>query len=324
MEFKELKKSLSSELNSIYLVEGKDAFLRDNAVRLIKDKALSEPDLNLINLYGQDVKADPLSLLTATESYPFMSEKRYVVLKEYYPTATDLKNKTIKKVFSDPLETTVLIISDEQKSDNLKKLSTVTVVDCEEADKDVISGYVRRRAMENGIVVTPGAINMIIEYCNSDMTKIGGEIEKLVSFVGENSQITEETVEGLVTKSSEFQVFELTDAIGFKNYEKAFEILSDMLGKNQDKQSLFISIYYHFRRLLHVSLSGATNQELATWLGTPAFVISKAKTQAKYFKPKRLKQICDRLSYYDGAFKSGELSVDTALWNSILNTMITE
>lgn len=324
MKFKELKKSLVETLSNIYLVEGEDAFLRENAVRLIKEKALSEPDLNLTNLYGQDVKLDPESLLTSTESYPFMSEKRYVILRDYYPTATELKHKAVKKVFSDPCDTTVLIIVNEQKCDNLKKLETVTFVDCYKADEEVIVGYVRRRAMDEGVVITPSAIKLLMEYSNMDMTRIGGEIEKLLCFVGKNAEITEETVELLVSKSQDFQVYELTEAIGKRDYGKSFEILSDMLGKNQDKQRLFISVYYHFRRLLHATVSGATNAELAQVLETKEFVIKKAREQAKRFTPKRLKQICDRLAYYDGAFKSGELSVDTALWNSILNTMITE
>ncbi len=324
MKFRELKKSLSETLNNIYLVEGEDAFLRETAVRLIKQKALSEPDLNLTNLYGQDIKLDPEQLLTATESYPFLSDKRYVVVKEFYPTASDLKNKSIKKVFSDPCETTVLIIVNAQKCDNLKKLETVTFVDCYKADEDIIVGYIRKRAADDGVVITSGAIKLLLEYSNMDMTRVLGELEKLICFVGTGCEITEEAVEVLVTKSQDFQVYELTEAIGKRDYGKSFEILSDMISKNQDKQRLFISVYYHFRRLLHVTVSGSTNAELALSLETKEFVIKKAKEQAKRFTPKRLKQICDRLAYYDGAFKSGELGVDTALWNSILNTMVNE
>ena len=324
MKFKDLKKSLSETLERIYLVEGEDAFLRDTAVRLIKQKALQEPDLNLTNLYGQDIKADPEQLLTATESYPFLSERRYVVLRDYYPNATELKNKAIKKVFLDPSETTVLIIVNEQKCENLKKLDTVTFVDCYKAEEEVIVSYLKRRALDEGVLITNGAIKLVLEYSNMDMTRISGEIEKLITFVGKNAEITEETVDLLVSKSQDFQVYELTEAIGKRDYGKSFEILSELLNKNQDKQRLFISVYYHFRRLLHVAVSGATNQELATALETKDFVIKKAREQAKRFTPKRLKQICDKLAYYDGAFKSGELSVDTALWNSILNTMVNE
>ena len=115
MKFRELKKSLGENLELIYLIEGEDAFLRENALRLIKEKALSEPDLNLTNFLGVDIKADAEELLTAVQSYPFMSEKRYVVVRDYYPTAQELKGKLLKKVFLEPSDTTCLIIVNKDK-----------------------------------------------------------------------------------------------------------------------------------------------------------------------------------------------------------------
>ena len=88
MKFRELKKDLATNLQAIYLIEGEDAFLRENALRLIKERGLSEPDLNLTNLSGQEVKADAELFLTAVQSYPFMSEKRYVVVRDYYGNRT--------------------------------------------------------------------------------------------------------------------------------------------------------------------------------------------------------------------------------------------
>lgn len=324
MKFNELKKSLTDNLSLIYLVEGEDAFLRENAVRLIKQKALSEPDLNLTNLSGQEVKEDPEALLTATQSYPFMSERRYVVVRDYYPTAQELKGKVISKVFLEPSETTVVIIVNDRTSEPLKKLSNVTVVDCAKADEATISAWVRNRALASNVVIGSDALRTLIDYCNVDMTRISGETDKLISFVGENSEITVTAVQELVGKETEYQVYELTETVARKNNGKAFDILTEMLNKNQDKQRLFISIYYHFRRLLHASVSSSSIQELAENLGIKEFAAKKAKEQAMKFKVKRLKQICDKLARYDGDFKSGEISVDTALWNSILNAMISE
>ena len=143
-----------------------------------------------------------------------------------------------------------------------------------------------------------------------------------MSFVGENAEISKEQVELLVNKDTDFEVYEFTEAVATKNFDKSFEILSELAQKSQDKQRLFISIYYHFRRLLHACLSKGTIKELAESLSVKEFVAKKAREQASKFNAKRLKQICDKLSYYDGAFKSGEISVDTALFNSVLNAMM--
>lgn len=322
MKFRDLKKSLAENLQAVYLIEGEDAFLRENALRLIKERGLQEPDLNLTNLSGQEIKQDPELFLTAVQSYPFMSDKRYVVVRDYNPTATELKSKVIKRVFQEPIDTSVIVIINSEKCEALKKLEFVTVVDCNKADAPLITSFIRNKALKSGVVVSNEAINLLLEYCSMDLTRINSELEKLLSFVGENAEISKEQVELLVNKDTDFEVYEFTEAVATKNFDKSFEILSELAQKNQDKQRLFISIYYHFRRLLHACLSKGTIKELAESLSVKEFVAKKAREQASKFKAKRLKQICDKLSYYDGAFKSGEISVDTALFNSVLSAMM--
>ena len=182
----------------------------------------------------------------------------------------------------------------------------------------------RSKAKESSVIITENAILKLANFCNMDMARISGETEKLLCYVGENSSISEEEVELLVDKDTDFEVYQLTEAIGKRNFDSAFEILANLLNKNQDKQRLFVSVYYHFRKLLHACLWRSSDGELAKVIGSPEFVVKRLKEQALKFKAKRLKQICDKLSYYDSAFKSGELTIDTALWNSILNTVIAE
>ena len=85
MKFKELKRSLIDGVERIYLVTGDDAFFVAHSVKLICDKCLSQPELNLTNFDGQDVKGNPDKLISALVSYPFMSEKRVVIVKDITP-----------------------------------------------------------------------------------------------------------------------------------------------------------------------------------------------------------------------------------------------
>lgn len=322
MKYQELKKSLQDGAKPIYLICGQDGFLRENALRLLKETFLTEPDLNLTNFTGEQVKQEPSALLNAVNSYPFLSDKRFVVINEYYPTQKDLKVNAIKEVFESDFEFSVLIIINvNQKCDALTKNSKVTVVDCERADDILITRWIRAEALKSQVVVNGEACSLLIEYSNGDLTKISREVQKLISFVGENSQITENEVKSVCAKSSEYEVYELSENIAKKNYGKALELLNDMLANNEDKQRLFISIYFHFRRLLHASISKASNLELAETLGVKEFAVKIAKQQAKNFTPKRLKQICDKLSLLDGKFKSGDLGIDTALWTAVFNAM---
>ncbi len=322
MQFLELEKSLTNGVMPIYLICGKDGFLRDLSLRLIKEKALSEPDLNLSNFQGGDLLKDVTSFLGAIKSYPFLSEKRYVVVYDYYPTVKELSSKKLNGVFDSPEDSTVIIFVNEKKCDALAKQKNVQVVDCEKASEAFIFKYVRDALLPHGIVIDREALARLADYATMDMSKIQSEVGKLISFVGEKGVVDLVVIDKVVSKDVDYEIYELTGYIADLKYGKAFSVLNDMLSKNQDKQKLFISIYYHFRRLLHATVSNLSEGELASALGVKEYAVVKAKQQAKKFSPVRLKGICDKLGGLDGAFKCGDISVDSALWNSIFNILI--
>ncbi len=324
MKFLELKNSVKNEILPIYYIEGDDAFLRQNALLTLKNAFLVEPDFNLTNFTGADLKADIESFYTAVTSYPFLSDKRLIVVSEYYPTATELKNKKLLEFLTLAKETSIIVYLNSKTCAPLKNLAGVTLVDCNKLDLQSITKYLRAVLLKNNIVIDSGAVTKLVEYSSYDMTKINGEINKLISYVGKDGVIDEEAVNAITIKDTEYQVYELSGYIADKNYQKAFQTLSDMLSKNEDKQKLFISIYFHFRRLLHASISNMSDGEIATILGVKEFAIKKAKIQAKKFTVKRLKAICDKLGEYDTAFKCGEMTLDSVLWNSIFNTLFND
>ena len=321
MKFLELKNSVKNEILPIYYIEGDDAFLRQNALLTLKNAFLVEPDFNLTNFTGADLKADIELFYTAVTSYPFLSDKRLIIVSEYYPTATELKSKKLLEFLTLAKETSIIIYVNSKPCAPLKNLAGVTVVDCNKLDLENITKYLRAMLLKNKIVIDSGAVTKLVEFSSYDMAKINGEINKLISYVGEAGVIDEEAVNAITVKDTEYQVYELSGYIADKNYQKAFSTLSDMLSKNEDKQKLFISIYFHFRRLLHASISNLSDGEIATALGVKEYAIKKAKMQAKKFSVKRLKAICDKLSEYDTAFKCGEMTLDSVLWNSIFNTL---
>ena len=322
MKFLELEKELTNGVMPIYQIYGKDAFLRETALKLLKKVALSEPDLNLTNFQGGDILKEGDDFFSAIKSYPFLSEKRYVVAYDFYPTAKDLKNKRYLEFFDNPEETTVVIFVNEKKCDALLKQKNVTSIECDKVSDTYIAKWIRDTALKSNVIIGQDACNKIIEYTSSEMTKINTEVTKLISFVGENNEITVNDVDAVISKDVEYQIYELTGYIADLKYDKAFTTLKELLNKNQDKQVLFISIYYHFRRLLHSSISNLSDSQLAEVLGVKEYAVKMARAQAKKFTPVRLKNICDKLGGFDGAFKSGDISVDSALWNSIFNVLI--
>ena len=133
----------------------------------------------------------------------------------------------------------------------------------------------------------------------------------------DQKEISEIDVKAVVSKDSDYQIYELASSISKGDNNKTFKLLNEMLSNSEDKQRLFISIYSHFRKLLHSSIAKGTDKEIADLLGVKESAVYMIKKQAKSFSVKRLKEICDKMASYDGGFKSGEINVDSALLNSI-------
>lgn len=320
MKFKELKRSLAERVEPIYLVTGEDAFFLSHSVKLIIGDRVANPALNLSNFDGSEIKGNADKLLAALVSYPFMSEKRAVVVKEYYPNAQDLK--ALSGYFENPNDTTMLIFCNSAPSENIAKQKNVTTVDCSKGDLLLLSGWISNKAKSAGLTVSNLAVNKIIDYCCYDMTRINGETEKLISYALGKSQITEADVDALCVKETDYKLYEVVDFIASRRYDRAYESFTEMLDSAGDGQKLFVSLYYHFRKLFYVSVSNESDKALSEYLGIKEFAVKKAREQARRFSPKRLKAVTDKLEKEDADFKQGKLEAQSAIWNGILNILV--
>lgn len=322
MLFSELKKSLTNGVMPIYQIFGKDAFLKENALRLLKEGFLTEPDLNLSNFTGAELKESFDGVLSAMQSYPFMGDKRFIVVRDYYPTKKEISSKVVKSLFEEVYDTSVLIIINEEESKEISSFERVTKVDCNRTSDDVIFRYIQSKCYKFNITISKEACYKLIEYTFGDMAKINGEVDKLIAYVGDNGKISQNDVELVVFKDIEHDVYKLIRFIATKDKEKAISMLKEMLLKSKDEHLVFSRLLYHFRVLLYTSISKCSDFEVSKLLGVQQFVVTNAKAQLKLFTPKRLKEIYDKLLKYDTSFKSGVCDVSSALWINVFNAII--
>lgn len=314
LRIEDLKSSLANTIAPVYLIEGEDAYLREVAVKTLQEKCLTSPELNLNTFEGSFAKSNLEEMVGALMQYPFMSEKRVVLVRDYNPSATDLKNKAILQYLQEPVDTSLLIIVNSTPCDTLKKFDCVTVVDCGKASKAVIVKYVQGMLKRNNLIITTKNAELLADFCRMEMTKISGETEKLIAYCHGNAEVTAQDIETLVTKENDYQVYELTEQVARKNNSGAYAILSDMLSKSNDHQRIFAALYYHFRKLFYCSVSSKSQSVLAKELGVRnEYALQKLSEQSRRFTPKKLKQTVDMFAKYDADFKSGKITIVSAL-----------
>ncbi|PWM72823.1 MAG: DNA polymerase III subunit delta [Bacillota bacterium] len=322
MKFTQLKKYLAEgNAAPVYLVCGEDAYFREKSVEYLKRRFVTEPQLNAAVFDGDAVLSSPEEFFAAAYAYPFMSEKRMVTVKEFYPKA-DFYSRRLKEYLENPAAETVLVIDNARPCDTLKKAENIVVIDCEKGEGDVLCKWIVAECAKNGVSVRRAEAEKIAEYSLRDMTKISGEVAKLVAFAGEGGEVRAEDVENLVVKDTEYQIYELTECVGRKNVAGALKILKDMSAKGEPPQRLLVSLYNYFRRLLHISLSPLSDAELAKALGVKEYAVKKSRELTKSFRKKDLKRATDLLAAGDYAAKSGKTDFDSALTNALFEILL--
>ena len=97
------------------------------------------------------------------------------------------------------------------------------------------------------------AAHYLWQTIGNDLQKIGNELKKVEIFIKEKKTITFDDVKTVVGDFREYTSFDLAAALGAKNREKAFLILSRLIQEGEAPVGLLGSIAWNFRRLMQPS-----------------------------------------------------------------------
>ncbi len=305
---KTLKKRLQKKIEPCYLVQGEDILLYDEALKLIKNACnLSFEEFNFQKFDDDTFSAD--LVLDALETLPFASEKKVVLLKNITKFSEDFKKKLVAYLKS-PLPSTCLVIFDfANKFDFLisEKISAKRL------DEESLKNIVEEELSKSHKAIKKEALSLLLSYCCDYYSLIKNELKKLSD--APTDVITEKDIANMVTKETEYSVFELTEALSKKDAKKAVELLSLM-----DKDSkTFNLILNHFRRLFFVAIS--KDEDLSKLLNVKEYAIVKAKELSRNFSKIQLKNIYSLLDDVDFYIKNGQMQIENALYYLIFGIL---
>lgn len=305
---KTLKKRLQKKIEPCYLVQGEDILLYDEALKLIKNACnLSFEEFNFQKFDDDTFSAD--LVLDALETLPFASEKKVVLLKNITKFSEDFKKKLVAYLKS-PLPSTCLVIFDfTNKFDFLisEKISAKRL------DEESLKNIVEEELSKSHKAIKKEALSLLLSYCCDYYSLIKNELKKLSD--APTDIITEKDIANMVTKETEYSVFELTEALSKKDAKKAVELLSLM-----DKDTKTINlILNHFRRLFFVAIS--KDEDLPKLLNVKEYAIVKAKELSRNFSKIQLKNIYSLLDDVDFYIKNGQMQIENALYYLIFGIL---
>lgn len=220
--------------NPVYILMGEEAYFIDLIVDNLEKYAIPEEDkdFNYNVFYGNDADID--YVVGVAQQFPVMADKKLVILKE---AQSMVQAKTQLEKFapyvSRPGEQTIFVLA--FKGDTLNATSKLlkaakesgavvfkSTVPRDYELPDLIRDYCRDRK----ISIEDKAVTLLADYIGAPLSKLFGEINKLISIVSmTDTRITSKVIEDNIGISKEYNNFELVNAIRKKDYPKAIRIV---------------------------------------------------------------------------------------------------
>ncbi|MDE5729323.1 MAG: DNA polymerase III subunit delta [Clostridia bacterium] len=314
MKFTELKNSIAEGAKSVYLLEGDDAYFRRKGEEMLKAAFLQFPELNFSSFEGETLKGGGVNaLVSAVKNYPFMSETRLVKVTEFYPSDSDFENY-LKPLIEDFPQSAILIIinAGAKKGVDLKRKHAVTYVDCNRSDTETVARWAYITLKRAGVTASTAVCESIAAYCLADMSRVSVEVEKLIAFKS-GGTLTQADVDDLVFKDADYKLYELTNTVARRDFNKFCLILSELTGKNGDEIYILNGLFNYFKNLLTVLTSRDSDASLAATLKMKEYGVKKSREQAEIIGEKKLSLYVRGIYSVISEVKSGQTTPQNAL-----------
>lgn len=307
---KTLKQRLQKKVEPCYLIQGEDILLYDKALEMIKDACKIElEEFNFLKFDDDTFNGDVL--IDTLQTLPMGSERKLVLLKNVTKFNDDFKKKLVAYLKSPLLSTCLVIFDYFNKFDFIISEK----VSAKRLDEKSLSDIVVSELRDSEKSITSDAVRLLLSYCCDYYSLIKNELEKLKSC--NFDEIGVKQIEDMVTRETEWTVFELTEALSKKDGSKAINLLNLM---NKDTKT-FNLILNHFRRLFFVAISKESDQELCKLLNVKEYAIVKARQVTRNFSKIQLKNIYELLDNVDLYIKNGQMQIENALYYLIFGIL---
>lgn len=258
---KTLKQQLKQgNLGTLYVLHGEEAYLRDFYLGQMKKRLLTAglEEFNLHTLSGK--QATPKTIAQAVDCLPMMSERTVVLVSDYdlFKTSADDRAGLVAQFADLPEYVCLVFVYDliDYKPDARTKLaqaiktSGLAVPFPHQEQGDLVDWICRRfRALDRDI--DSEQARYLIFLCGDLMNGLATEISKIAAYA-KHTRVTRSDIDAVAIPRLDARVFEMTDAITSRDFDRAAKVLGELLGQ-QEAPIMILSVLGKQLRQLHTA-----------------------------------------------------------------------
>ncbi len=311
------RKLKSGQIAPLYLFEGEERYLRDQALKKLTEAAIdvSVRDFNFAAI--SVAQGDLDEALALAEQFPMISPRRMIVVTGFEAISDDDQLELLKAYLKKPVDTSVLVFVSDGL-DNRRNISTALRKGCEVVsfdaleERDSAPNWIRDYVTRAGCSIDPASATYLVGMVGVDLMRLSNELEKLIAFVGDKGRITQNEIDELVRHSREHSNFELTDAVVDGDRKKALSLLHrifDNASENPQTLSLMIlgAIASNYRKMLgakELMKQNAPNSEVARIVGMSPYVVGRFNERVRRVETEHILKGIQRIAATDVMLKT--------------------
>ena len=299
-----------NKLRAVCLPDGEDGF---------SYKRMNGPELDLQE-FGESIDA-----------MPFLTERSFIELRDIDLGKVKQPDELLKLLKDIPDYCTVAFYTQEEKytpDGRLKLVKGIKSIGTElvftEQSQGELIRWIARRFEAVGKQIEMEAAQQIFFFSGGLMNNMIPEIEKIAGYARGN-RVTLADVNAVGSRLPAAEVFDLTDYIGQKQYDRAMEVLHDLVaadGDGSDPIALLALLGIQMRRL-YVARYAIDRQLGAKFVMDTCnirydFIARKLITAAHGFTPEQLRRSVELCAETDYQMKSSSIDDMELLKDMIL------
>jgi DNA polymerase-3 subunit delta len=219
---------MESHIYPIYFLYGPEDYLIEEEVQRLLDHTLSQKErgFNLHLFNGEEHSSQ--EIIQTAQTIPMFSQYRFVLVRYMDQFDKEEIGKLLKYI-QDPSPSTCLVMCGHTlglwKGHRSEIEKVGKVIEYPRLKGKGLVSWIRKRMGEKGKTLSEEASDYMVEVIGDHLHDLENGLEKIFLSVGAKKKVELSDVEGITSEVKVSTVFDLTDAVGQQNLEKALGIL---------------------------------------------------------------------------------------------------
>lgn len=294
-----------------YLLFGEEAYLKQQ----YKEKLLNalNPDGDTMNFSRYEGKGiDVKQVIDLCETMPFFADRRIILLED----TGFFKNKCEELAdYMKSLPDYLVLVFAESEVDKRSRMykavkSSGRVTEFAKQDEKTLMRWAAGILGKEGKKITQRDMELFLTKTGTDMGNIRMELEKLVAYTEGKDIVAAEDIEAVCVTQTTNKIFDMVRAVTEKNQKKALELYYNLLTLKEPPMRILFLLAKQFRQLLltkKMAGEGASQNEIASRLGVPSFVVRNISACARSYTVEELERAVEDFVDAEEAVKTGRL-----------------